>query len=145
MPMWMALLLKKNHIPVNERPEMDQWIISSLNSLIKDVTQALDDYEPTQAGRAIEYFLDEHLSNWYVRLSRRRFWKPIDKNSTQGENDKISAYQTLYECLDVLSRLIAPIAPFFADWLFKNLNKVTEKITAEFCSFYRFSQCMMKS
>ncbi len=70
---------EENPIPVNERPELDQWILSSLNSLIKDVTQALDDYEPTQAGRAIEYFLDEHLSNWYVRLSRRRFWKPIDK------------------------------------------------------------------
>ncbi len=122
---------EENPIPLNERPELDQWILSSLNSLIKDVTQALDDYEPTQAGRAIEYFLDEHLSNWYVRLSRRRFWKPIDKNSKKGENDKISAYQTLYECLDVLSRLIAPIAPFFADWLFKNLNGVTEKNMAE--------------
>jgi isoleucyl-tRNA synthetase len=118
-------------IPVNERSELDQWIISSLNSLIKEVTQALDDYEPTQAGRAIEYFLDEHLSNWYVRLSRRRFWKPIDKNNIQGENDKISAYQTLYECLEVISRLIAPIAPFFADWLFKNLNNVTKKIDAK--------------
>ncbi len=118
-------------IAVNERPELDQWILSSVNSLIKDVTQALDDYEPTQAGRAIEYFLDEHLSNWYVRLSRRRFWKPIDKNSKQGEIDKISAYQTLYECLEVISRLIAPIAPFFADWLFNNLNDVTGKIKAE--------------
>jgi isoleucyl-tRNA synthetase len=95
------------------------------------VTESLDDYEPTQAGRAIEYFLDEHLSNWYVRLNRRRFWKPVDKNNPDGEKDKISAYQTLYECLQVLSRLIAPIAPFFADWLFKNLNSVTQKINAE--------------
>jgi isoleucyl-tRNA synthetase len=89
--------------------------------------QSLDDYEPTQAGRAIEYFLDEHLSNWYVRLNRRRFWKPVDKNNPKGEKDKISAYQTLYQCLEALSGLIAPIAPFFADWLFKNLNSVTEK------------------
>jgi isoleucyl-tRNA synthetase len=121
----------KDLIPVNERPELDQWILSSLNSLIKEVTQSLDDYEPTQAGRAIEYFLDEHLSNWYVRLSRRRFWKPVDKNNPEGENDKSSAYQTLYQCLEVLSGLIAPIAPFFADWLFNNLNFVTQKNKAE--------------
>ncbi len=118
-------------IPINERPELDQWILSSLHSLIKEVTSALDDYEPTQAGRAIEYFLDEHLSNWYVRLSRRRFWKPIDKNNNQGENDKISAYQTLYQCLETISGLVAPIAPFFGDWLFKNLNKVTVRVEAE--------------
>ena len=117
----------KTLVPVNERPELDQWILSSLNSLIKEVMQSLDDYEPTQAGRAIEYFLDEHLSNWYVRLNRRRFWKPVDKNNPKGEKDKISAYQTLYQCLEALSGLIAPIAPFFADWLFKNLNSVTEK------------------
>ena len=121
---------KEKLIPVNERPEMDQWIISVLNSLIKEVTKSLDDYEPTQAGRAIEYFLNEQLSNWYVRLCRRRFWKPIDKNNPSGEKDKISAYQTLYECLQVISGLIAPIAPFFADWLFKNLNTVTEQISA---------------
>ena len=121
----------KDPIPIDERPELDQWIISSLNSLIKEVTAALDDYEPTQAGRAIEYFLDEHLSNWYVRLSRRRFWKPVDKNNPEGENDKISAYQTLYECLEALSGLIAPIAPFFADWLFNNLNSVTQKNKTE--------------
>ena len=121
---------KEKLIPVNERPEMDQWIISVLNSLVKEVTKSLDDYEPTQAGRAIEYFLNEQLSNWYVRLCRRRFWKPIDKNNPSGEKDKISAYQTLYECLQAISGLIAPIAPFFADWLFKNLNTVTEQISA---------------
>ncbi|MEO6844925.1 MAG: isoleucine--tRNA ligase [Ginsengibacter sp.] len=121
---------KEKLIPVNERPEMDQWIISVLNSLVKDVTKSLDDYEPTQAGRAIEYFLNEQLSNWYVRLCRRRFWKPIDKNNPSGEKDKISAYQTLYKCLQATSGLIAPIAPFFADWLFKNLNTVTKQISA---------------
>ncbi len=117
----------KELIPLHKRPELDQWILSSLNSLTKEVTAALDEYEPTQAGRAIEYFLDEHLSNWYVRLSRRRFWKPANKNNPEGQNDKISAYQTLYQCLEALSSLIAPIAPFFADWLFTNLNSVTQK------------------
>jgi isoleucyl-tRNA synthetase len=115
-------------IPVPERPEIDQWIISALNSLKKEVSRSLDDYEPTQAGRAIEYFLDEQLSNWYVRLCRRRFWKPADKNNPSAQNDKVSAYQTLYECLVTISGLMAPIAPFFADWLFKNLNEVTGKI-----------------
>lgn len=109
-------------IPLEQRPEIDRWILSSLNTLIDTVTQALNDYEPTQAGRAIEAFLDEHLSNWYVRLCRRRFWKG------EYEQDKISAYQTLFECLETLSLLIAPVAPFFADWLFNNLNKVAGRI-----------------
>jgi isoleucyl-tRNA synthetase len=107
------------YVPLEERPEIDRWIISLLNTLVKDVTGYFDDYEPTQAGRAIQSFVDEHLSNWYVRLCRRRFWK--------GEyaQDKISAYQTLYECLETLARLMAPVSPFFADWLFGNLNKVS--------------------
>ncbi len=112
-------------IPLEQRPEIDRWILSSLNTLIDTVTQALNDYEPTQAGRAIEVFLDEHLSNWYVRLCRRRFWKG------EYEQDKISAYQTLFECLETLSLLIAPVAPFFADWLFNNLNKVSGRMTVE--------------
>ncbi len=107
------------YIPVRGRPEIDRWILSSLHSLIKKVTVSFDDYEPTPAGRLIEDFLDKHLSNWYVRLSRRRFWKG------EYEADKISAYQTLYECLETLSLLIAPVSPFFADWLFTNLNEVT--------------------
>jgi len=112
---------KEAYIPVKERPEIDQWILSSLNTLIKDVTKSLDDYEPTQAGRAIEEFTDAHLSNWYVRLCRRRFWKG------EYEHDKICAYQTLYECMETLCKLMAPVAPFFADWLFSNLNEVTGK------------------
>lgn len=106
-------------IPVAERPEIDRWILSALHSLISRVEQHLDEYEPTLAGRLIEDFLDRQLSNWYVRLCRRRFWK--------GEYgpDKISAYQTLYECLETIACLIAPISPFFADWLFGNLNEVT--------------------
>ena len=112
---------KENYIPVKNRPEIDQWILSSLNTLIKNVQVSLDDYEPTQAGRAIEDFTDAHLSNWYVRLCRRRFWKG------EYEQDKICAYQTLYECLETLSKLMAPIAPFFADWLFANLNSVSNR------------------
>jgi isoleucyl-tRNA synthetase len=126
-----GFIFGEDEIPVHERPELDQWILSSLNSLKKEVTKSLDDYEPTQAGRAIEYFLDEQLSNWYVRLCRRRFWKPVDTNNPSGEKDKISAYQTLYECLLTVSGLIAPIAPFFSDWLFKNLNDVTNKIKSD--------------
>jgi isoleucyl-tRNA synthetase len=116
---------KGAQIPHTDRPELDRWILSSLNSLIKTVTAAMDEYEPTVAGRAIENFVDEHLSNWYVRLSRRRFWK------SELNNDKISAYQTLYTCLDTLAHLIAPIAPFFCDILFVNLNKVSGKDQAD--------------
>ncbi len=112
---------KEAYIPLKDRPEIDQWILSSLNTLIKTATKYFDEYEPTQAGRAIEDFVDEHLSNWYVRLCRRRFWKG------EYEHDKICAYQTLYECLEVLCKLMAPVAPFFADWLFGNLNEVSGK------------------
>ncbi len=116
---------KEAYIPVKDRPEIDQWILSSLNTLIKDVQENLDAYEPTQAGRAIEDFVNNHLSNWYVRLCRRRFWKG------EYEHDKICAYQTLYECLETLCKLMAPVAPFFADWLFNNLNAVTGRFTNE--------------
>jgi isoleucyl-tRNA synthetase len=112
---------KEEYIPVMERPEIDRWILSSLNSLVASVQQLMNEYEPTQAGRAIENFVDEHLSNWYVRLCRRRFWKG------EYEFDKICAYQTLFECLETLSLLIAPISPFFADWLFNNLNQVSNR------------------
>ncbi len=116
---------KEAYIPLEERPEIDRWILSSLNSLIKTVKEAMDDYEPTIAGRAVEEFLDEHLSNWYVRLCRRRFWKG------EYEQDKISAYQTLYECLETLSRLIAPISPFFSDVIFQNLNAISGRFNVE--------------
>ena len=112
---------KEDYIPVDQRPEIDRWILSCLHSLTKKATGYFDEYEPTLAGRLIEDFLDRQLSNWYVRLCRRRFWK--------GEYgpDKISAYQTLYECLETIACLIAPVAPFFADWLFGNLNEVTAR------------------
>ncbi len=115
---------KEAYISPTDRPEIDRWILSSLNSLVAKVTASLDDYEPTLAGRLIEEFVDEHLSNWYVRLCRRRFWKG------EYEHDKICAYQTLYECLETVSRLMAPISPFFSDWLFSNLEEVTGRIQA---------------
>jgi isoleucyl-tRNA synthetase len=123
---------KEPYLPVEKRPEIDRWILSSLNTLIKKVTEAMDEYEPTQSGRLIEDFVDEHLSNWYVRLCRRRFWKPARQktNGTEAgeadyENDKIAAYQTLYECLETVCLLMAPIAPFFSDAVYRNLNMVT--------------------
>jgi isoleucyl-tRNA synthetase len=116
---------KEKYIPLEQRPEIDRWILSSLNSLIKKVTESFDDYEPTAAGRLIEDFVDELLSNWYVRLSRRRFWKG------EYEQDKISAYQTLYECLETILRLMAPVSPFFSDAIFKNLDEVTHRYNLE--------------
>ncbi len=110
---------------LSERPEIDRWIISELNSLIKLVDESYKEYEPTKAGRAIQHFVDEYLSNWYVRLCRRRFWKG------EYSKDKISAYQTLFTCLESLSQLMSPIAPFFADRLFKDLNAVANRHPAE--------------
>ncbi|AYD49458.1 isoleucine--tRNA ligase [Arachidicoccus soli] len=116
---------KEDNISVKDRPEIDQWILSSLHSLIKKVTTNLDDYEPTIAFRAIEEFVDEQLSNWYVRLCRRRFWKG------EYEQDKIAAYQTLYECLETVVRLMAPLSPFFSDEIFRNLNAVSHRFSIE--------------
>lgn len=106
-------------IPVIERPEIDRWVLSELNTLIKKVDEAYADYEPHRAGRYIEDFVDEHLSNWYVRLCRRRFWKG------DYSQDKIAAYQTLYRCMEVVAQLSAPIAPFFMDRLYSDLNSIT--------------------
>lgn len=116
---------KEAYIPLEQRPEIDRWIISSLNTLVRQVTSSLEDYEPTQAGRAVQEFVDEHLSNWYVRLCRRRFWKG------EYEHDKICAYQTLYECLEKVAQLMAPVSPFFTDWLYRNLNDVSGRQTSE--------------
>jgi isoleucyl-tRNA synthetase len=108
-------------ININDRPEIDQWIISLLNTLSKEVDDFYADFEPTKATRAIQDFVDAHLSNWFVRLSRRRFWK------SDNSDDKLSAYQTLYTCLVTISKLMSPVAPFFADNLYNDLNKVTGK------------------
>ena len=112
-------------IDIKERPEIDRWILSELNSLILEVDNAYQSYEPTRAGRAIADFVDAHLSNWYVRLSRRRFWKSEDNQ------DKLSAYQTLYTCLETIARLSSPIAPFFSEQLYRDLNNVTGRNKAE--------------
>ncbi len=122
-------------ISLQERPEIDRWIISKLNSLVKSVDASWADYEPTKAARAVQDFVSEQLSNWYVRLCRRRFWK--------GEytSDKIAAYQTLYRCLEVVSQLSAPLAPFFMDQLFRDLNEVTGRHTVESVHLSDFPKC----
>lgn len=116
---------KEEKVPVAQRPEIDRWIISLLNTLINDVRASMDDYEPTKAVRAIHDFVIDHLSNWYVRLCRRRFWKG------DYTSDKIAAYQTLYECMETVSILAAPFAPFYTDRLFKDLNEVSGRFKAE--------------
>lgn len=120
-------------VDYNDRPEIDRWILSELNSLVAAVDGYYAEFEPTRAGRSIAEFTDEHLSNWYVRLSRRRFWK--------GEytKDKISAYQTLYTCLETIAILSAPIAPFFSDRLFRDLNTITGRSKAESVHLADFS------
>jgi len=115
----------EDDIPLEERPEIDRWILSELNTLIKEVGNSLDDFEPTKAARAIQLFVNDNLSNWYVRLCRRRFWK-----GDYG-TDKISAYQTLYTCLETVAILASPIAPFFMDKLFGDLNQATQKTKLE--------------
>ncbi|MEO1032583.1 MAG: isoleucine--tRNA ligase [Bacteroidota bacterium] len=112
-------------VPLNERPELDRWILSELNTLIEKVDRFYADYEPTRAARAISNFTQDYLSNWYVRLSRRRFWKG------DYQTDKISAYQTLYTCMLTIAKLGAPIAPFFMDRLYLDLNSVTKKESYE--------------
>jgi isoleucyl-tRNA synthetase len=115
----------EEEMPFKQRPELDRWILSELNSMIRAVDGYYQDYEPTKAGRAIADFVNEHLSNWYVRLSRRRFWKG------DYSGDKISAYQTLYYCLETIARLASPIAPFFSDRLFLDLNGITGRHKVE--------------
>ena len=109
-------------VPVSERPEIDRWILSLLNSLVKEVSEALDDYEPTRAARAIGDFVGDNLSNWYVRLNRKRFW------GGEMTTDKLAAYQTLYTCLKTVALLMAPFAPFYADRLYRDLTGSTESV-----------------
>lgn len=107
-----------NIVPLSERTELDRWILSKLQTLVAYVTERMNDYDVTPAARAIEAFVDEHLSNWYVRLSRRRFWKG------EMSRDKQAAYETLYECLNVVTQLMSPVSPFFSEWMYKNLTDV---------------------
>jgi len=115
----------EEEIPLQDRPEIDRWILSELHTLIKKVEESYEDYEPTKATRAISDYVQEYLSNWYVRLCRRRFWKG------EYEQDKISAYQTLYTCLVTVAKLSAPVAPFFMDRLYKDLTNTTQKDAVE--------------
>jgi isoleucyl-tRNA synthetase len=115
----------EEEIPFKKRPEIDRWILSELNSLIRKTESYYEDYEPTKAGRAIQDFVTDHLSNWYVRLCRRRFWKG------DYTEDKIAAYQTLYRCLEVVAHLASPIAPFFMERLYTDLNGVTGRLKAD--------------
>ncbi|MBP6303691.1 MAG: class I tRNA ligase family protein, partial [Bacteroidia bacterium] len=116
---------KEANIPHKDRPEIDRWVLSLLNTLVAEVRTHMDDYDPTPAARAIADFVNEHLSNWYVRLCRKRFWR--------GEytEDKISAYQTLYTCLETVAQLMSPLAPFYADQLFRDLNAVSGRFNVE--------------
>ncbi len=113
-----------NNVDSRHKTSLDRWITSKLQSLIIEVTRAYDDYEPTRAARAIQEFVNDHLSNWYVRLNRKRFWKPSAENQQPGtlSDDKKAAYETLYECLMVTAQLMSPIAPFFSEWLYRNLT-----------------------
>ncbi|WP_111307864.1 isoleucine--tRNA ligase [Confluentibacter sediminis] len=127
-------------IPLNERPEIDRWILSELHTLIKKVDEFYAEYEPTKAARAISDFTQDYLSNWYVRLSRRRFWKG------DYQPDKISAYQTLYTCMETIAKLGAPIAPFFMDRLYLDLNSVTKKEVFEsihLAEFPKFNEAVI--
>lgn len=125
----------EDNVPLNERPEIDRWILSELHTLIKKVDEAYADYEPTRATRAISDYVQENLSNWYVRLCRRRFWKG------DYQKDKISAYQTLYTCLITITKLSAPVAPFFMDRLYKNLANATGKDKFESVHLSHFPVC----
>ena len=133
---------KEADIDYAERPDFDRWLLSELNTLVKNVQTYLDDYDPTPAGRLIQAFVIDNLSNWYIRLNKARFW------GGEMTTDKLSAYQTLYTCLDTLSRLIAPIAPFYADQLFRDLNAVTEKdknLSVHLAKFPTFNEAFIDS
>jgi isoleucyl-tRNA synthetase len=119
-------------IPVEQRPELDRWIISLLNSLVKEVGESYENYEPTRAGRAVSDFVTENLSNWFVRLSRKRYW------GGEYSSDKVSAYQTLYTCLVIVAKLMAPIAPFYADLLYTDLNQATGREPGQSVHLVRF-------
>ena len=126
---------EENEIPLNERPELDRWIISELNTLVKNANACFNDYEPTKAGRLIQEFVINNVSNWFVRLSRKRFW------GSEMSADKLSAYQTLYTCLETVARLMAPIAPFYADRLYQDLTAVTGRKESDSVHLAKFPEC----
>ena len=126
---------KEAEVPMEKRPEIDRWIISLLNTLVKDVTTSLEDYDPTPAARAIQEFVGENLSNWYVRLNRKRFW------GGEMNEDKLSAYQTLYTCLETVAKLAAPFAPFISDRIFCDLNELSGRHSEDSVHLASFPKC----
>ena len=126
-------------VPVSERPEIDRWILSELNTLIKEVSAAFEEYEPTRAGRMISTFVIDNLSNWFVRLNRKRFW------AGEMDNDKLSAYQTLYTCLLTVAKLMAPISPFYADRLFHDLTNGTQGDSVHLALFPEVDETIVDS
>ncbi len=126
---------EEQDIPLNERPELDRWILSELNTLVKNVNTCFNEYEPTKAGRLIQEFVINNVSNWFVRLSRKRFW------GSEMSADKLSAYQTLYTCLETVARLMAPIAPFYADRLYQDLTSVTGRCDSDSVHLAKFPEC----
>ena len=125
----------EEEVPMNERPEIDRWILSELNTLVKNVEVCYEDYEPTRAGRYIQDFVIDNVSNWFVRLSRKRFW------GSAMSTDKQSAYQTLYTCLETVAKLMAPIAPYYADRLYQDLNSTTQKGECKSIHLLKFPVC----
>ena len=131
-----------NNVPYNKLAPLDKWILTKEQSLIEEVTTAYNEYEPTKAARAIQDFVNDHLSNWYIRLNRKRFWQPTSDKASAGKSvlseDKRAAYETLYECLMVTAQLMAPIAPFFSEWLYKNLTDNIRSRAKEFNTSLQF-------
>ena len=130
---------REAEIPLAERPEIDRWILSLLHSLVRDVTRCLEEYDPTPAARAIQEFVGENLSNWYVRLNRKRFW------GGEMTADKLSAYQTLYTCLETVAQIAAPFAPFISDRIFCDLNAVSGRHADESVHLAAFPACDAKA
>ncbi|WP_138477213.1 isoleucine--tRNA ligase [Dyadobacter bucti] len=120
-----------NSVPVEKRTELDRWILSKLNTLIREVGEQFDDYNPTKAGRLVQDFVTDQLSNWYIRLNRRRFWNPSQEQGTGLTEDKQAAYETLQHCLATVAQLMSPIAPFFGEWLYKNLTDIDREASVK--------------
>ncbi|WP_031526237.1 isoleucine--tRNA ligase [Dyadobacter crusticola] len=127
-----------NSVPIEKRTELDRWILSKLNTLIKEVGEQFDDYNPTKAGRLVQDFVTDQLSNWYIRLNRRRFWNPSQEQGTGLTDDKLAAYETLQHCLVTVAQLMSPIAPFFGEWLYKNLTDGDRELAVQHDSAYKY-------
>ncbi|WP_439555070.1 isoleucine--tRNA ligase [Dyadobacter sp.] len=127
-----------NSVPIEKRTELDRWILSKLNTLIKEVGEQFDDYNPTKAGRLVQDFVTDQLSNWYIRLNRRRFWNPSQEQGTGLTDDKLAAYETLQHCLVTVAQLMSPIAPFFGEWLYKNLTDGDRDLAVQHDSAYKY-------